>query len=236
MSREREAAEGSVLKRLTAKEIDWSLYTGEDEYEIEEPSFITEFWSESYDLIRGSYGKVNAFDFVEVRKSEELERFLAGNRPGTIFFDPSEIASLLTPNSSMVSKHRKTKTFEQFVFSLNPRVQNFSKEDLQYEMTFTRPLVDVDNMKSEHPEPFLIVEFPSKYDGDHVVFCPEIRMTYGDLWSHPSGKLQEEMLAFLRIEEKKVEQKLDFSLNKGKRNLLDGYSYSVEVDIAKSFG
>lgn len=231
MSREREATEGNVLKRLTVKEIDWSLYAGEDEYEIEEPSFITEFWSESYDLIRGSYGKVNVFDHVEVEKSEELERFLVRNRPEAIFFDPSEIASLLSSNSSIVFKHRKTKTFEQFVFSLNPRLhprlQNFSKEDLQYEMTFTRALAGVDKVRSKHLEPYLIVEFPSKYDGNHVVFCPEIRMTYGDLWSHPIGRLQEEMLTFLGIEEKKVEQKLDFSLNKGKRNLLDGYSYSV---------
>lgn len=217
------------------KDIDWSLYAS-DEHELEEPSFITEFWDESYDLIRESYGKVNAFDHVEVNKSEELERFLVRNRPETIFFDPSEIASLLTPNSSIVFKHRKTKTFEQFVFSLNSRMQNFSKEDLEYEMTFTRPLADVDKVKHEHPEPYLIVEFPSKYDGDCVIFCPEIRMTYGDLWRHPAGKLQEEMLTFLGVEEKKVDQELDFRVSKGKRNLLDGYSYSVRVGFAKTLG
>lgn len=232
----KETAKDIPLRRLNATEIDWSLYTGLEAYEIGEASFVTEFWSESYELVRTHYGKIETLDHVGVKKSRNLQRFLDNNRPSTIFFDPAEITSLLTPNSSIVFKHRKTKTYEQWIFSLNPKGHNFSEDDVQYRMTFTRPLTEASKARLKHTEPYLVVEFPTKYDEGLIIFYPEISGTYGDLWPvFPKGRLQEKMLTFLGVEEKNIEQKLDFSLNKRQRNFPDRHNiYSVRVDLAKT--
>lgn len=152
---------------------------------------------------------------MHIRISPELKRVLEQHRPKTLFFEPEEIASLLTPESDIVVEHQKTDQFEKWAFTLNPQKYEVSEDHYgphrKQTVTLTRGKV---SEHGEYQEPYLIVCFPARYDGSNIIFYPDIRVTYGD--SFPRDEVEAAIIKLLGLEEHSIQGKLNSKVKKEK--------------------
>ena len=114
-----------------------------------------------------------------IEKSAELTAFIEAIRPPTLFFQPQDIASLLTPDSDIIVNHKKTEELEAWQFTLNPKKYAVVSDgpfgpDHKQTITLTRG-----SMEYDRSEPYLAVAFPADYDNFHVIFILRSKLPMG---------------------------------------------------------
>lgn len=163
-------------------------------------------------------------DEMDIKVDPALEGFVTENRPPTLFLSPKEIINLITPNSSI---DVGTSGPGQWQFSLNPNEfkefdDNFTPRKERYSMSLRNP----DPKKADVGKPYLIVDFPAHFRDSKVVFFPHI----ADQETHSPGfQLEGALIKLLGLEEKAVDQELDFAIRKG----LNLEKDSVEISLRK---
>jgi hypothetical protein len=226
------------LQGLTIKQIDQSLYEASTMWNFRYRPYAVDFWSEASAYAHSRKLDISFPNIFIQNRSKKLERFLKINRPQMLFFDPAEIAERLNPNSNVLFKYKKTKEYERWKFYLNPRKFLPKEDEIQDDMIFTKPLVDISSKRVNfHAEPYFVVKFPATYKDGLVTFSPEIEITYGSMWSNPEEDLHRQMLGLLNVPEKQVAQKLDFRLQNEAEKLPDGETrnkYTVTVCLVKT--
>lgn len=233
----KEQGENQALRKFSIEEINLWLFHPSKTWEIRNEKFNYELDIECYNYLRQNgvtnTGFPNWSDFV---KSDRLKSFLNQNRPETLFFDPAEVTTALNNESDIVSNYTKNRRYKQWDFLLNPQKFILEKWE-QRKMVYTKPLKNhflKGYFQIPHPEPYIVVQFPAKYDDEQIVFCPVVKMTYGCPWPMEDDELHKQMIRLLGVTERKVDQKLDFKLRKSQRNFPEGeisYEYIVTVDL-----
>jgi len=204
---------------LTAEKVDWSLLAESDfdqrlkREQIEKWPSLSDFHSEAWEARRKA--RKNDDSYLRIRISPELKPVLEQHRPKTLFFEPEEIVSLLTPGSDVVVEHQKTDQFEKWVFTLNPQKYEVSEEHFgphrKQTVSLTRGKV---SEHGEYQEPYLVVCFPARYDGSNIIFYPDIKITHGD--SVPRDEVEAAIIKLLGLKEHSIQGKLNFKIKKEK--------------------
>lgn len=210
---------GKPIFGLIAEKVDWSLLAESDfdqrlkREQIEEFPSLSDFYSGAWEARRKA--RKDDDSYLRIRISPELQRVLEQHRPKTLFFEPEEIASLLTPESDVVVEHQKTDKFEKWVFTLNPQKYEVSEEHFglhsKQTVTLTRGKV---SEHGEYQEPYLVVCFPARYDGSNIIFYPDIKITHGD--SVPRPLVEAAIIKLLGLKEHSIQEKLNFKVKKEK--------------------
>lgn len=202
-----------------------------------------DFYSEAYEARRKIAGKQYT-GILDKSESPELKDFLKRNRPPTLFFEPQQIATLLTPDSDITVYHEKSDTFERWKFTLNPKKFTVSSDWTSPDRKQTITLVRGKPPKYEKEEPYLVIDFPARYDGSTIIFYPNIKITYGD--TIPREKLEQAMIKLLGLKEHSVPQQLEFKALKRQGSMITKDSsgrvtdkkvwdiYPVEISLKKS--
>ncbi len=210
---------GNPTSGLTAEKVDWSLLAESDfdqrlkREQIEKFPSLSDFHSEAWDARRK--GRKDDDSYLHIRISPELKSVLVQHRPKTLFFEPEEIVSLLTPESDVVVEHQKTEQSEKWAFTLNPQKYEVSEDHVglhrKQTVTLTRGKV---SEYGEYQEPYLVVCFPARYDGSNIIFYPDIKITHGD--SVPREEVETARIKLLGLKEHPIQEKLNFKIKKEK--------------------
>lgn len=181
---------------------------------------------------------------LDKSESPELKDFLKRNRPPTLFFEPQQIAGLLTPDYDITVNHEKSDTFEKWEFTLNPKKFTVSSDWTSPDTKQTITIVRGKPPKYEKEEPYLVIDFPARCDMSTITFYPHIKITYGD--AIPREKLEQTMIKLLGLKEYSVAQQLEFKVVKrqGSMTTKDSFGrvtdqkvwniYPVEISLKKS--
>lgn len=240
----KEKPQGLPIKGLTADRVDWLLfhdsYFARQNLERWFPQ-QSDFYMEAHKALIPLIKDLDYSPYEGISKSERFEGFLKANRPPILFFDPAEIASLLTPDSDIVVTHKETDQFKKWQFTLNPQKYEVSNDLFSPHRKQTITLTRGDVGEYSRAEPYLIVGFPARYDDLRVVFYPDIKITWGD--SSPRDKLETALFNLLGLVEHKVEQQLVFKPRKeehqmprteyGKTRIERYVTCRVDIDLAE---
>lgn len=180
--------------------------------ELEQRIGRSDFYSAAYDARRKVAGDKHSLYFsLDKFESPELKNFLMRNRPRTLFFEPQQIADLLTPDSDIVVAHETSSTFKKWQFTLNPKKftasNDWASPDIKQTLTLVRGKAP---NREDYPEDYLVVNFPARYDGSTITFYPDIGITYGDII--PREKLEQAMIKLLDLKEHSIPQQLEFEV------------------------
>ncbi len=223
----------SPIKGLTVNDVDWSLYGADWSLAVDrEKRNWTNYGShldllgEAVDFAREHSRTLGEYYDTHFRRfSDSLKDFLKQNRPGPFFFDPAEVASHLTPESSLKVEHERTESAQRWLFCFNQ-----DKSDDKSSICIERG----QDKRSRHNQPYIVVYFSASYDGLQVIFKPRLKnMTpYG---SFPSGEFETEFLSLLGIGEHRVVQNLKFGIERSsttREELIDG-EYRQKTHVLK---
>lgn len=167
-----------------------------------------------------------------IRISPELKDFLRTHRPPTLYFEPQDIASLLSQDPTFIVKHEKNEKFERWEFNLDPK----KNDNLRDEKSIILTRGDLEN---DIQNPYLVVGFPAKYDNGNIVFHPKVVIN--------GGRTGWFLTRLLNLKEKSVSTaplQLNFAVKetpgwsrqvneKGKMVQREWKTYSVEISLKK---
>lgn len=235
----------TFITALTADQADWSflpesLFPGSNAREHLESLFPSrkDFYDETVlAYIKRSLGENYSIPLI-LRKTEELKGLMEEHRPPTLFFEPQDISSVLTPESNIVVNRKSHEGgLGLWVFSLNPEKHETDSPSLKQTITLTT--IEKPGRYAVQ-EPYLVVGFRASYDDSNVIFYPSIKRTWDTI---PRDTLDREMIKFLGLKEHRVEQRLDFSVKREEARsrtadssgaLIDSepfYVYPVELSL-----
>lgn len=206
---------------LSAKEVNWSLYGKEEDAEYVKSQLGTEglgdLGREIVEFRKDTPGGKSLTAIANVDTNRELHDFLHQHRPERLFFNPDDIASLITPESDIVVEIEENPHFKGWHFKLNP--QKFPDEKSQREklLVFRGDPDEFEKVYYLHKLiPYVEIAFVAGYDhdGEEVVYRPVIAR-YGKS-DHIYHGLEEKLISLLGVKEKRVKQKLVFKLREPK--------------------
>jgi hypothetical protein len=203
------------IKGLTAEQVHWKKFygsTAERKRAKEWSPSRFDFSAEAFQAKQQHIGKHKNMPTGQgiICNSPELVDFLNAYRPPTLFLEPQSIASLLTPDSDIIVNHSQYDKFQVWNFTLNPKKYEVSDDVFGPNVKQTITLTRGNLGEYGHPEPYLRIGFPAKYDGNNIIFYPKIATTYGD--GSNRDELDDQMIKLLQLEAIAIPQQIKFSV------------------------